>query len=327
MFGRVVASRNVVLLGLAAALSLALSTASIAAAAYPGSNGRIIFTNNQSNPRNLWSVRPDGTGVQLLTTVASSAPRAFVSFPSVSADGSKIAVMLTEFFDSPVPCGGLDESDCSSVVLMDGDGSNQRVVFKSYRIATRDVALSPDGTRVALTLTNKSGESVYSVQTDGTKLRRLAASKHSSLWITDTYGRWSPDGQTISLESNRDSASTGSSWSIYTATVKGGKVSRVLPGSNANDLEADWSPDGQTLVFIRTFAPSDYRIMAVNRDGTDLHEVVRDFAGDQIPAFSPDGRQIAYLRSGQVWLVDSDGNNPHALVTGGSLGFAWVPLP
>ena len=60
-----------------------------AAATYPGANGRIVFTTGTND---LWSVLDDGSGLELLTTVvAPPGVSSFASYPSFSADGSKIA--------------------------------------------------------------------------------------------------------------------------------------------------------------------------------------------------------------------------------------------
>jgi Tol biopolymer transport system component len=298
-----------------------------AAATYPGANGRIVFSNGTDE---LWSILPDGRGLRRLTTVKSSSSLSFVSFPSVSADGSTIAVMLNE----------LQPTSAQSVVVMNADGSNQRVVFSSPRIVSLDLALSPDGRHIALTLSNVNapGESIYVLRIKGRRrghdhgerrhhqqLRRLTRPTGTNLFVTDTFGRWSPDGKTVTFESNRDTPTTGSSWSVFAVAVGNRRISRIMPASTGNDLEPDWSPDGTKVTFVRTFAFPDYRIYTVNRDGTNQREVVRDSSADEIPAFSPDGRQIAYLRSHQIWLVNADGTNPHQLVNGGSYGFTWVP--
>jgi hypothetical protein len=81
------------LLAVVLGLVIAASAAGPAAATYPGANGRIVFASGN----NLWTIRPDGLDLRLLTTVSSPLGLpSWVSFPSFSADGSKIAVMLHE---------------------------------------------------------------------------------------------------------------------------------------------------------------------------------------------------------------------------------------
>src|SRR6266700_3251177 len=85
--------RNLLLLASLVFVAIAAG-AGPAAATYPGANGRIVFANGTNE---LWSVLPDATGLELLTTVVAPAGvSSFVSFPSFSADGSKLAVMLNE---------------------------------------------------------------------------------------------------------------------------------------------------------------------------------------------------------------------------------------
>jgi hypothetical protein len=118
-----------------------------AAATYPGANGRIVFTTGTND---LWSVLDDGSGLELLTTVlAPPGVSSFASYPSFSADGSKIAVMLNEL-DRPTPCdpGGINggSGPCRALVLMNADGSNQQVVYQSEDIASLQLSLSPGRT-------------------------------------------------------------------------------------------------------------------------------------------------------------------------------------
>ena len=134
-----------------------------AAATYPGANGRIVFTTGTND---LWSVLDDGSGLELLTTVvAPPGVSSFASYPSFSADGSKIAVMLNEL-DRPTPCdpGGINggSGPCRALILMNADGSNQQVVYQSEDIASLQLSLSPDGREIAFTkVTSGSSEQIH----------------------------------------------------------------------------------------------------------------------------------------------------------------------
>jgi len=63
----------------------------------------------------------------------------------------------------------------------------------------------------------------------------------------------------------------------------------------------------------------------INADGTHEHAVTKEHAvrgryaaGDEQPSWSPDGRSIAFLREGQIWIVRADGTHARALTKGGS---------
>ena len=54
--------------GLFAAVACAFVAAPAAQAAFPGANGRISYTSNRDGNGNLFSIFPDGTAFQRLTT-------------------------------------------------------------------------------------------------------------------------------------------------------------------------------------------------------------------------------------------------------------------
>jgi Tol biopolymer transport system component len=313
--------------------ALGVSTVAVAvgpaAATYPGANGRIVFSNGT---KDLWSVHSDGTQLQLLTTVPSPVGlRSFVTFPRFSADASKIAVMLTELDPRPVPCDpkALNAlyGTCRLLVLMNADGSNQHVVYASEDIASTDLALSPDGSQLAFTMVRSCcREQLFVIDADGKHLRLLTRQNPNNP-ATDTAPSWSPDGTSIAFESSRDQALTGNPWSLFAVSLRTGMIGRIIPGSLNNDLEPDWGPSGTKLVFLRTFGYPDYRIYTVNRDGSGEQEIVHDLSPVEIPAFSPDGTQIAYLGHGGLSLVNADGSNPHLILSTTLRGFSWEPLP
>lgn len=81
-------------------------------------------------------------------------------------------------------------------------------------------------------------------------------------------------------------------------------------------LSVDVSPDGQRLVFD---VLGDLYTIPI--DGGSAIQLTKGMAFDSQPAYSPDGKTIAFIsdRSGKedLWIMDSDGNNPRALSDGG----------
>lgn len=328
--GRFVLRLRPLILLAALGVSIVVVAVRPAAASYPGANGKIVFATGTND---LWSVRSDGTQLQLLTTVPSpTGLRSFVSFPRFSADASKIAVMLTEI-GRTVPCDpralNALSGICRSIVLMNADGSNQHVVYASEDIASLDLALSPDGSQVAFTMvTGCCSEQLFVIDADGKHLRLLTRQTGSTRasGATDTAPSWSPDGTSIAFESSRDQMLTGQSWSLFAVRLRSGMISRIIPSSLNNDLEPDWGPSGTKLAFVRTFGYPDYRIYTVNRDGSGEQEIVHDLSPVEGPVWSPDGNEILYAGHGGLSIVNADGSNPHLILSTPLRGYSWEPL-
>lgn len=88
-------------------------------------------------------------------------------------------------------------------------------------------------------------------------------------------------------------------------------------------LDLDWSPNGKRLLFGAHPATGDV-VYVVNGDGTDLHRVIDH---GWMPAWSPDGRRIAYTGGDdQIHVADEDGSNDVTLTHVSSAGYVdWSP--
>jgi dipeptidyl aminopeptidase/acylaminoacyl peptidase len=93
------------------------------------------------------------------------------------------------------------------------------------------------------------------------------------------------------------------------------------------------SPDGRIVLY--TLRTTD--VDANRRTGMTLAipaagGEAREFPGANVNAtearWSPDGRRVAYIAGGQLWVVDADGGNARQLTTlnGGATGPVWSPV-
>jgi Tol biopolymer transport system component len=111
--------------------------------------------------------------------------------------------------------------------------------------------------------------------------------------------RWSPDGKQIAF----NAMLPGKSWNIYLISRDGGTAQRILP-SEQSQMDANWSPDGQTLLF------GGYRGGALRAGGGSLRihgpiytidlmtkrvSPLPGSSGFVSPRWSPDGKHIAAI--------------------------------
>ena len=161
-------------------------------------------------------------------------------------------------------------------------------------------AWSPDGRRVAhdVALADQSG-----VHGARGSIGITTVAEGRTRTVKGTYGgndaTWSRDGKSLLFD-----RVTAGDRSIYSIPASGG-IRRLI---RRDAVSADLSPMGRRIVFLQ---PSTSRIMTVDASG--LHPVVvarlrtkvNPDAGffDVNPAWSPDGRWIAYADGGHIWKV------------------------
>jgi len=189
-----------------------------------------------------------------------------------------------------------------------------------------DPALSNDGRLVAYTRADDFWAENYNLY-----LRAVAGGDTAQL--TDLPGRvgspaFSPDASEIAF-----AYTEGSAHSIRSVSSSGG-APQLLARTRSWVLGLDWSPDGRRLVFAER-GPDDHRfhLVGMRRDGSDRGRLTTPPAGsmgDQLPAFSPDGRRIAFMRSDAtgyrtLWMLPANGGEPEALIAQAQSisGFDW----
>jgi dipeptidyl aminopeptidase/acylaminoacyl peptidase len=220
-----------------------------------------------------------------------------------------------------------------------------------------DAQISPDGRRVAFVVTTLDEERdeylshVWVVETAGGAPRRFTAGPKR-----DSAPRWSPDGRFLAFLSEREGPKKRQ---LHVMPADGGEPSRLtdLPHGVADPV---WSPDGTRLAFvarvggwiepeddkerrksrpIRVITTVKYRyngegfvydrrphLFVVARDGGEPRQITRGDFDHGDPAWSPDGRWLAFVSArhgtrddddiADVWLVAPEGGEPRRL-TGG----------
>jgi dipeptidyl aminopeptidase/acylaminoacyl peptidase len=113
-----------------------------------------------------------------------------------------------------------------------------------------DPQCSPDGTRVAFTVTThdmekgKSNTDIYMMNADGSELRQLTFNDDS-----DAHPRWSPDGESLLFVSTRENGAQ-----VWRLPVRGGEA-RQLTDFSMGVNDPRWTPDGKKIVFFTEVFP------------------------------------------------------------------------
>jgi Tol biopolymer transport system component len=188
---------------------------------------------------------------------------------------------------------------------------------------------SEDADPDLLLVSTRDGDyAIYAVSTSGGDEQRLTDAEVDPSTpqglLFQTEPAWSPDGSTIAFVSKRSGTSD-----LYAMSADGSGTRR-LTSTKDDDVQPDWSPDGERIVFARG---NPTRLFVMNADGAGARRLTDEDVDESEPAWSPDGRSIVYARRvpgtsiRELWLVAADGSQRRAVTKLGGVaqGPAWSP--
>ena len=264
---------------LALALTLAMTVVglvavngSMAIATTPGHNGRIVFSADDGSGFELYTIRPDGTGLVQLTNVAGGALA-----PDWSPDGRRIVFALE------------DESG-SRLFVINRDGSNMHKLTSGFQ---GQPAFTPDGHHVVFEDCDCPEQGIFIMRDDGTERRRLTT--HAFEGNPDTDPNVSPDGKTVTFVRHKES---GLLQALFAVDRDGGNVRKLVPYRFEVAVKHDWAPDGQRIaITINADYPGSRspNVATVAADGSGLRMLTtidRPDVGAFVGSYSPNGRWI-----------------------------------
>jgi Tol biopolymer transport system component/imidazolonepropionase-like amidohydrolase len=211
-------------------------------------------------------------------------------------------------------------------------------------------AQAPAAATIRLTL-NEGTSMAAALSPDG---RTIATDLLGALWVMPAAGgtakriteetmdvrmpAWSPDGARIAFQAYRSST-----WQIWNVNADGSDLRAVTNGP-FDDREPHWSPDGTRIAFssdrggAHTDAPGErdgnYDVWVLTLSTGDVTRVTRGPANEFMPAWSPDGREIAFVSDRRekpgvyAIAVGPNGGGAERLVAGtdGAVaGPSWSP--
>jgi len=152
---------------------------------------------------------------------------------------------------------------------------------------------SPDGRRLALTMSTSSGRDIYVYELGRETMTRLTFGGHSSFPV------WTPDGKHIAFQLS--ASGLGIEW---VRSDGSGEPQQILAAQNPTTLWS-FSPDGRHLAYFESNSATGFDISTLPLDTSDPDHpkagkpepFLRTPSDELLPMFSPDGRWIAYRSS------------------------------
>jgi serine/threonine-protein kinase len=261
------------------------------------SSGHLLYWRD----RTIWRVPFDtsrmqvtGTATAVLRDVMLGEPNGQAHF-SVADNGTIVYLQ------------GRDVQEERGLMIVDRHGAAREL--GDHR-AFETVSVSPDGTRVAVTVI-AANDSLWLTDLDRPSFTRITFESENSRAI------WSPDGTRIALARHQG----GEPRQVYLMPADGSTTPEQLRQSERAEVPDSWTANGNLLAFTRS-EPSGLDVWVLDMSGRGQARPVLTTRFNEVhPRFSPDGRWLAYVsdESGrfEVYVRPFPGPGPKRLVSNG----------
>lgn len=251
----------------------------------PGRNGLIVFSSSANGSLQLFTVRPNGSGLSQITHVAGDAANA-----DFSPDGRQIAFAV-------------GDPTSSRIAIAGADGSRMRLLPQPAGVFDDQPSWTPDGHTIYFErfTVASNDDAIWSMSQDGRHQKRVLGPFPAG-FVTDP--NLSPDGRSLSFagfDGSLVGAGSEPARGLFTSGPDGRGIRQIRPYGTDQSIKSDWAPDSRHLAttenanFLR---PDDSaNIVTMRPDGTHLRQVTH-FSNRTTNAFlgsySPDGRWLVY---------------------------------
>lgn len=184
--------------------------------------------------------------------------------------------------------------------------------------------LSPDQSKVALTLTQDGNSEVYIINAkNGKIIKRLT--RNSAI---DTSPFWSPDGKQIAFVSSRNFDPH-----IFIMNADGSNQTRITFQGNYNQTPR-WSPKNDRILFTARDERNRFDIFYIDlKDENKISRLTQDEGNNEEPSWSPDGEFIVFTSNrktgrSQIYIMDRAGKKQIRITNGKRKYYTprWSPL-
>jgi TolB protein len=201
--------------------------------------------------------------------------------------------------------------NASRLTKAKGDPSTPRGLF--FQI---EPAWSPDGTKIVFSSARDGVQHIFVMNADGSGTTRLTNSEKN-----DNHPSWSRKGKIVF---SREGA-------LFEIPARGGIAHRVGHGFGSA-TNPSFSPDGALIAYdYRKPGFSIHEIYVMRADGTDIRQVTKLGAASELPAWSPNGKTLAFQSDAtgqlEIYTVSANGGRPQRLTSSptDAIQPAWAP--
>jgi Tol biopolymer transport system component len=171
---------------------------------------------------------------------------------------------------------------------------------------------SPNGRRIVFV---RAGE-IWYVNGDGQRPLRVTS---RSKVVDPESPAWSPDGKRIVFAAR----TSPRNYDIFVCNVNGRGLRRLTANAGL-DEHPRWSRFAPQIVFTRARSPLGApELWVMTAEGRTQHRI----ALGSSPDWSPNGRNVVFVRGQEIWVANRDGRHARRVVAGpGAAGDpAWSP--
>ncbi|HEX9743795.1 MAG TPA: DPP IV N-terminal domain-containing protein, partial [bacterium] len=246
---------------------------------------------------NLW-IAPTGRGAPRQFTYGDHTDAA----PRWSPDGKTIAFISNRHNERE-----------PQIYLIPVDGGEARKLT-DMKGTIADFKWSPDSSKFLVTFIKKDKEAIER-ESDEQKKKLGVVQRH----ITRVFYKFDGAGYLPKERAH-----------LWIVSASNGKAVQITKGDVHDEADANWSPDGKTIIFVsnRSDDPDlniyESQLYTVSAKGGRIKEL-KTMDGDKMaPKYSPDGKWIAFLgqegrgqwwKNGRLWIVPSDGKGKAICLT------------
>lgn len=276
---------------------------------------RLFFVSDRGGQQNIW-VRERSGQTKPLTNFADGR----VLWANISNDGKEI-VFERNFRIWKLKTEGGQATEVA--ISLRGAASGPLTERMNLGTQVRDMALSPDGKKVAVIA---RGEVFAASAKDGGEAARV-----TSTVAPESYVSWSPDSRKLVYSSERSG-----SMEIFQYDFSTENETQLTKGS-FQDASPIYSPDGKYIAFIRN-SRSGYVYDPASKRERELTQFYTDpppLLGGKSFAWSPDSKWIAFLTyspearsytNASIVSIDGGPARPVSFLANSNSGtIAWAP--